>query len=110
MLATISPDLLPLLAERLKALGDPTRLALMAALSESELTIGELATLVGTSQPNASRHIDRLEAAGWVSRRREGTRTLVRMADGVGQELCKCVCEVVRRQAEELARRAGGTT
>lgn len=101
MLETIAPELLPVLAERLKALGDPLRLRIMQVLAAGERTVGELVERIGTTQPNISRHLARLEQAGWIVRRRAGAHVLVRLADEVGDELCATICGLVRRQAEQ---------
>lgn len=69
--------------ELYRVLGEPVRLQLLALAAEEELTIGELATLVGESQPNISRHTQALRQAGLVSVRKQGTRALVRISPGV---------------------------
>lgn len=61
-------------------LAEPARLRLLALAAEEELTIGELAELVGESQPNVSRHVAPLRQAGLVNVRRQGTRALVSLA------------------------------
>lgn len=65
-----------------RVLSEPVRLRLLALAADDELAIGELAELLGESQPNVSRHAAPLRAAGLVAVRREGTRTLLRLADG----------------------------
>lgn len=107
MLDEVDPELLPVLAERLKALADPLRLRLMRQLSAGELSVGELVDAIGTTQPNISRHLARLEQGGWIARRRDGNRVLIRVADEVDHALCAQLCGLVRRQAERDARRAG---
>ena len=107
MLDAVDPELLPVLALRLRALGEPLRLRVMQALSTGEKSVGELAELCAATQPNISRHVDRLEQAGWVCRRRSGARVLVRIADRVGQELCEHVCALIRDQAADTAVRVG---
>jgi len=61
-------------------LAEPARLRLLALAAEEELSIGELAELLGESQPNVSRHAAALRQAGLLHDRREGTRTLVRVS------------------------------
>jgi DNA-binding transcriptional ArsR family regulator len=61
-------------------LSEPIRLRLLALASDDELSIGELADLLGEGQPNVSRHAAALRQTGLLSDRREGTRTLVRLA------------------------------
>lgn len=60
-----------------RALAEPARLRLLALVAEEELTVGELAELLGESQPNASRYVSALRQAGLVDVRRQGTRALV---------------------------------
>jgi ArsR family transcriptional regulator len=67
--------------ELYRILAEPVRLRLLALASEEELAVGELAALLGESQPNVSRHIGPLKGAGLVLVRREGTRALVRLAE-----------------------------
>lgn len=62
-----------------RLLSDPFRLRLLALAAEEELALGELAELLGESQPNLSRHAAPLRQAGLLAERRQGTRTLVRL-------------------------------
>ncbi len=63
--------------ELYRVLSEPARLRLLALAAEDELSIGELAELLGENQPNVSRHAAALRHAGLLRDRREGTRTLV---------------------------------
>ena len=63
-----------------RALADPTRLRVVALLREMELAIGELAAVLGQSQPRVSRHVRILVEAGIVDRRREGSWVFLRIA------------------------------
>ena len=56
-----------------RALADPTRLRIMALLRRMELSVGELAQVLGQSQPRVSRHVRILADAGLCDRRREGS-------------------------------------
>ena len=56
-----------------RALADPTRLRIFALLRRMELSVGELAQVLGQSQPRVSRHIRILVEAGLAARRREGS-------------------------------------
>ncbi|HEX3770280.1 MAG TPA: metalloregulator ArsR/SmtB family transcription factor [Polyangiaceae bacterium] len=107
--------------ELYRVLSEPARLRLLALAAQEELSIGELAELLDESQSNVSRHSAALRHAGLLVDRREGTRTLVRLApeaagDPVvgdalasGRSLCEAdgslakVAEVVRAR-EALAR------
>ncbi len=67
-----------------KALADPTRLRTMRLLSAMELAVGELAQVLGQSQPRVSRHVGILCDAGLAERRREGSWVFLRAAGIVG--------------------------
>jgi DNA-binding transcriptional ArsR family regulator/protein-L-isoaspartate O-methyltransferase len=62
-----------------RLLSDPFRLRLLALAAVEELALGELAELLGESQPNVSRHAAPLRQAGLLAERKQGTRTLVRL-------------------------------
>ena len=56
-----------------RALADATRLRIVALLRQMELSVGELAQVLGQSQPRVSRHVKILADAGLADRRREGS-------------------------------------
>lgn len=56
-----------------RALADPTRLRIMTLLGSMELSVGELAQVLGQSQPRVSRHVKILCDAGLAERRKEGS-------------------------------------
>ena len=66
----------------LRALADPTRLRIMRLLSAMELAVGELAQVLGQSQPRVSRHVRILCDAGLAERRKEGSWVFLRSAIG----------------------------
>ncbi len=72
--------------ELYRVLAEPVRLRMLALAAEEELAIGELAALLGESQPNVSRHLTPLKQAGLVLVRREGTRGLVRIAEAAAAD------------------------
>jgi ArsR family transcriptional regulator len=61
-----------------RLLADEDRLRLLALCAEDELTVGELATLIGESQPQITKKSQPLREAGLLVARRDGTRTLLR--------------------------------
>ena len=67
--------------ELYKVLAEPMRLRLLALAAAEELAIGELAELLGESQPNVSRHVGPLRRLGLLAERRQGTRVMVRLDD-----------------------------
>jgi ArsR family transcriptional regulator len=56
-----------------RSLADPTRLRIMNLLRLMELSVGELAQVLGQSQPRVSRHLKILIEAGLAERRKEGS-------------------------------------
>jgi len=69
------------LAALFQALADPTRLRILALLRVMELSVGELAQLLGQSQPRVSRHVRILSDSGLVGRRKEGSWVYLQLAD-----------------------------
>jgi len=69
------------LADRFQALADPTRLRILALLRLMELSVGELAQVLGQSQPRVSRHLKILADAGVLERRKEGSWVFLVLAD-----------------------------
>ena len=69
------------LAALFQALADPTRLRILALLRIMELSVGELAQLLGQSQPRVSRHVRILSDAGLIGRRKEGSWVYLQLAE-----------------------------
>jgi DNA-binding transcriptional ArsR family regulator len=76
-----SREALELIAQRFRALGDATRLALLQALFERERTVQDLCAVTRASQANTSKHLALLLDQGLVARRRDGLFTRYRIAD-----------------------------
>ena len=69
------------LTDRFQALADPTRLRVLVLLRLMELSVGELAQVLGQSQPRVSRHLKILADAGVLERRKEGSWVFLTLAD-----------------------------
>jgi DNA-binding transcriptional ArsR family regulator len=54
------------------ALSDPTRRAILSRLTTGEATVTDLVERFHLTQPTISRHVQALERAGLVGRRRDG--------------------------------------
>ena len=76
-MSTLTP-----LSALFQALADPSRLRILALLRSMELSVGELAQMLGQSQPRVSRHVRILADAGLVARRKEGSWVFLMLADG----------------------------
>jgi ubiquinone/menaquinone biosynthesis C-methylase UbiE len=70
------------LVDALRVAAEPTRLRVLALLSHGELSVGELAQILGQSQPRLSRHMKFLTVAGLVERLPEGAWVFYRLPLG----------------------------
>ncbi len=95
----LSQDQLLHIAERFKALAEPSRLEILQALKAGERTVSEILTATGFGQANVSKHLQLLYAAGFVDRRKEGVNTLYRLADGDVLRLCDLMCGRLEKEA-----------
>lgn len=80
----------------LRAIGEDTRLRLVALLRHGELTVTDLTEICGQSQPRISRHLKLLAEAGLVDRHREGAWVYFALvADGPLRQLADDVLNAV---------------
>lgn len=106
------PDPLPdqlveLIAERFRVLGEPTRIRLLDLLRSGEATVQELTESASSTQQNVSKHLALLRQAGIVTRRKHGTSAYYAIADDGVFELCEQVCGRVQEQARALRELVG---
>lgn len=105
------------LASRLfKALGDETRLRIVALLSHGELCVCHFESALGLTQSNTSRQLGVLKNAGIVEARREGSWVYYQLAPQM-DEVCKAQLkalvsaftrhEVLREDVERLLKNLG---
>lgn len=81
-------------ARRAKALADPTRLMLAAALQDGELCVCDLAWIAGRAQNLVSHHVRALRAEGLVRSERRGKLVMYSLTDD-GRALLAAVLEPV---------------
>jgi DNA-binding transcriptional ArsR family regulator len=74
-------------ARRLKAVADPTRLAILHSLASAPSTVGELATLFRLAQPTVSMHVKVLRQSGLVQSERQGGRLRLSADPGAVESL-----------------------
>lgn len=79
MRSNLAVDVRPVL-RLFRALGDETRLRIVALLTHGELCVCHFQEALGLSQPNVSRHLGILRAAGVVETRRDGNWIHYRLA------------------------------
>ena len=81
----------------LKQLANGNRLMVLCALSEGELSVGELNEQIPLSQSALSQHLAKLRSAGFVSTRRESQTIYYQLADkrvkAIVKDLYRLFCE-----------------
>lgn len=108
----LTPELMELVAERFKALGEPARLQILQALRRGEQTVSELVETTGLGQANVSKHLQLLHGLGFVDRRKEGLYVHYRLAGEDIFRMCDVMCgriedEATRRQELVKGRPSG---
>ena len=98
----LTPELLALVAERLKGLAEPARLQILNALRRGERTVTELMEVTGLGQANLSRHLRILHTLGFVARRKEGLFVYYGLADDSVFRICDVICD---RLGDDLRKR-----
>lgn len=92
-----------LIAKYFRALGDPTRLAILHLLEDGELSVGELVARLGVSQPKVSNHLACLRWCGFVETRREHRTIHYRLGDARLAQLLALGQELLEGNAEHIA-------
>lgn len=87
-----------------RAFAESTRLAIVQELKSGELGVSEIVERLPTSQANVSKQLKLLHDAGLVTRRKQGTQVLYRIADPMVLDLCRIVCEKLNRDAIKPAK------
>jgi ArsR family transcriptional regulator len=100
----LTPDVLELVAERFKALGEPARLHILSSLRDGERSVSEIMEATGLGQANASKHLQLLHTLGYVERRKEGLYVHYRLADDDVFRLCDLMCGRIARETGDRSR------
>lgn len=88
----------------LRAASEATRLRIVAALDEGELTVSELCRILGQTQPRVSRHLKLLCNAGLLDRHSEGTSAFYSKAGAEpGRSIFASVLNLIDTQDRTLA-------
>jgi ubiquinone/menaquinone biosynthesis C-methylase UbiE/DNA-binding transcriptional ArsR family regulator len=74
------------IADLFQALADPSRVRILMLLRTMELSVGELAQVLGQSQPRVSRHVRILGDAGLLVRHKEGSWVFLALTEGEGAQ------------------------
>ena len=101
---TLMPEVLPLIAERFRALADTARLQLLVCLREHSRTVTELAEETGMNQANTSKHLQVLHEKGFVTRDKDGLFVRYSLAGADVFKLCDVMCGRIAREARAQQR------
>ena len=74
-----------------KALSDENRLRALVAVKDGELCLCQIIPVLGLSPATVSKHMDTLERAGLVARRRQGKWRYYRLADDAAQPAARAL-------------------
>jgi ArsR family transcriptional regulator len=99
--APLSADLGPLFrmhAELCRALGNQYRLAILCALREGEMCVGDLADDLGIAVHNASRHLRVLKENRIVHCRKEGKAAFYSITNPKFTEACTLIRQAIVEQ------------
>ncbi len=88
-----------LISRRLKAIADPSRLAILHILCDGEKNVSELVRTTGLTQANVSKHLRILREEGLVSHRRDHRRIFYDLASELPKEVCSLVCRSLEEHA-----------
>ena len=90
-------------AEICRTLSHPARIAMLHLLADEPREVGRLADAIGISQPNASKHLAVMRAAGLVEAERDGRGAIYRLTDEGVIGACDLMAQVMRRRLARMA-------
>lgn len=98
--------MIELKAEVLKALGHPTRLAIVEMLAEGERCVCEINKLINADHSTISKHLTVLRKAGILSDRKQGLNVFYKLEVPCVLKFIGCITSVietrVRKELEAL--------
>jgi DNA-binding transcriptional ArsR family regulator len=98
------PRAVTALADRLRLLGDPTRLTIVCALAQGETNPTCLAELAGVGAPAVSQHLAKLRLAGICRPRRVGQQVWYELIDDDVRALVNELLSVKRPRRAKASR------
>lgn len=105
----VSNDLLDMSVSVLKTLSDPSRLQMLWALCQEDLSLSELAQLIGVSPTVAGQLLSRLRTAGVLQTRKAGRHVIYSMHDERSRQFIRQTLDFARYRLDlqdDLAARA----
>ena len=88
------------LIEIFKVFGDETRIRIFNLLRDGELCVCEIETILGITQSNASRHLNKLRAAGIITYEKKSQWVYYRMNEEF-LERCDLLYQFINREVQK---------
>ncbi len=105
---TLTPEVIALVSDRFKALGEPARLEILSCLRAGEMSVKDLVQATGLGQANVSKHLAILHSLAFVKRRKEGLFAFYSLADKGVFQLCDLMCGRVESELKKRSRLLSG--
>ncbi len=103
-------DIIEAKANIFKALGHPSRLAIVEKLAEGECCVCELVELVGADFSTVSKHLAVLKDVGIVDFTRDGQKMIYRLKVPCLLRFIDCIDNVINRNDSNETRACGAET
>ena len=87
-------------AEVFRVMSAPMRLKIISSLCNGEKNVTQLLEEIETTQPNMSQHLNTLNQAGVLGKRREGVQIYYRIINDRVVTLCRAVCTQIAIEAD----------
>jgi DNA-binding transcriptional ArsR family regulator len=78
-------------AAQFRLLGEPMRLKILQAICDKPRAVSEIVEVTGATQPNVSRHLALLAAAGVIQREKDGQFAYYSLRDPLTMKVCRLV-------------------
>ncbi|MBA8796126.1 DNA-binding transcriptional ArsR family regulator [Friedmanniella endophytica] len=85
-------------------LADPTRVRIVLALGDGELSVNTIADLIGKSPTGVSQHLAKLRMGRMVTTRQEGTRVFYKLAHDHVSQLVRDAIHQAEHAIDEIPR------
>jgi DNA-binding transcriptional ArsR family regulator len=92
---------LDMIARRLKAMADASRLVILHTLCEGEKNVTELVAVTRLSQASVSKHLRVLRGEGLVSTRRDRKMVYYNLTSELPQEICGLIGRSLEHEARD---------
>jgi DNA-binding transcriptional ArsR family regulator len=84
-------------------LSDSSRLKVIHAICNQELSVSDVVNTTGLTQSAVSRHLSNLHLSSVASRRKVGAQALYQITDRTLTDICRTACvSLVSRESDEL--------